>query len=50
MFPLIELLMLHTRSPIELAILPPASPEVPFPDLLVTAVLNFTDAPALTRF
>jgi hypothetical protein len=47
---LVELLMVHARSPIELAALPAATAEILFPDLLVTVALGFADAASVNEF
>jgi hypothetical protein len=47
---LVELLMVHARSPIELAVLPAATAEIPFPELLLTVALDFADAASVNEF
>ena len=47
---LLQLLMLHARSPLEAAVIPPAMAEAPFPDLLFTVALDFAETTALNAF
>ena len=47
---LLQLLILHARSPLEAAVIPPAMAEAPFPDLLFTVALDFADTTALNAF
>lgn len=47
---LVKLLMVHAVSPIELAVIPPATPELPFPELLMTVAFDFADVDAVNEF
>jgi len=47
---LVELLLTHARSPLELALVPPSDPALPMPDLLATLAVDFADGAALNVF